>query len=214
MLNGAWAKICGLRSVEDVLFCQRSGARAVGLNFWPKSKRYVDPACVSSWVADLPTEEQLQRVGVFVNATTEQILPLLEKRVIHVAQLHGDESPQDCAAIREAGFSVWKAIGVRDADSLSVLSEFEVNGIVLDAFCPGEYGGSGKTFQWPLAVQAQAMIPDTPIILSGGLTPDNVAEAVQRAHPVGVDVASGVETDPGVKDRALIEAFIRRARLD
>ena len=209
MVKQTWAKICGLRLLEDVLFCQKAGACAVGLNFWPNSKRYLDPAVARTWIQDLPNETELLRVGVFVNEPTEKITDLLQSEVIHIAQLHGDESPQDCAKIRAAGFRVWKAIGVRDASSLSILPDYQVDGVVLDAFCPGEYGGSGKTFQWPLAVQAQEMIPDTPIILSGGLTADNVAEAVSHTHPAGVDVASGVESAPGVKDRTLIERFIQ-----
>ena len=206
----AGAKICGLRRLEDLAFCQDMAADAVGLNFWPKSKRYVEPDIVSVWLKELP--ETPTRVGVFVNEPNDRVRSLLESGVIEVAQLHGEETPEDCASIRDAGFPVIKAIGVRDAASLEPLRLYEVDGVVLDAFCPGEYGGSGKTFNWELALAAREILGDTPLILSGGLVVENVAAAVEKVRPFAVDVASGVESEPGVKSQAMIRDFLQAVR--
>lgn len=204
------AKICGLRSLEDFAVCQAAGAEAVGLNFWPKSKRYLEPAearrCRSQWPADLA------RVGVFVNADPAEVAALLSDGVIDAAQLHGEESPEVCERLRDQGHVVFKAIGVRDADSLRVLDAYEVDAVVLDAFCPGTYGGSGKTFNWELALEAKDRLGEVPLVLSGGLHAGNVAEAIQRVRPDAVDVASGVESAPGVKSAEKIEAFMQAVR--
>ena len=204
------AKICGLRRIEEITFCQEHDADAIGLNFWPKSKRYLDPERAAAWleqVVETPT-----RIGVFVNEPTSSIARLLEEGIIEIAQLHGDESPDDCAEVKKAGFPVLKAIGVRDASSLEQLRDFDVDGIVLDAFCPGDYGGSGKTFNWELALEARTILGETPLILSGGLNSANVAEAIQKVRPHAVDVASGVESAPGIKSTDMISDFLQSVR--
>jgi phosphoribosylanthranilate isomerase len=204
------AKICGLRVLEDALYCAEQEADAIGLNFWPKSKRYLDPDIAADWADELP--EAMTRIGVFVNEPIDAVRSLLDKGIIHAAQLHGDETPEDCALLRGEGHCILKAIGVRDETSLEQLSNFEVDAIVLDALCPGEYGGSGKTFNWALALRAKEMIADTPLILSGGLVGSNVAAAIQRVHPWAVDVASGVESEPGLKSRDMIAVFLQAVR--
>ena len=204
------AKICGLRTLDDVLFCAQQDADAVGLNFWPKSKRYLDPDIAATWVSRLP--DSMTRIGVFVNEPIDAVRQLLDKGIIHAAQLHGDETPEDCASLRRHGHSILKAIGVRDETSLEQLADYDVDAIVLDAFCPGEYGGSGKTFNWALALRAKEILSETPLILSGGLVVDNVALAIERVHPFAVDVASGVESAPGVKSREMISAFLQAVR--
>ena len=128
------------------MVCRSAGAEAVGLNFWPKSKRYLEPEQARKGVSQWP--EGLGRVGVFVNEAPEVVAALLNEEIIHAAQLHGEESPEVCAWLRDQGHVVFKAIGVRDAASLQVLDQYEVDAVVLDAFCPGTYGGSGKTFNW------------------------------------------------------------------
>lgn len=206
----ARAKICGLRCLEDLAFCQEMAADAVGLNFWPKSKRYVDPGIVAAWLKELP--ETPTRVGVFVNEPIDHVRSLLDSGVIEIAQLHGEETPEDCASLKEAGFPVIKAIGVRDAASLEPLRRYDVDGVVLDAFCPGEYGGSGKTFNWELALAACEILGDTPLILSGGLVVGNVAAAIEKVRPFAVDVASGVESAPAIKSQAMIRDFLQAVR--
>ncbi|MCH1506232.1 phosphoribosylanthranilate isomerase [Verrucomicrobiales bacterium] len=203
-------KICGLRRIGDLAFCQEQSIDAVGLNFWPKSKRYLEPALAATWLGQMPKTPT--RVGVFVNEPTSSIQRLLEKGIIEIAQLHGDETPEDCAKLKMAGFPVIKAIGVKDSSSLAQLSAFDVGGIVLDAFCPGDYGGSGKTFNWELALEAREILGDTPLILSGGLVSANVAEAIQKVRPHAVDVASGVESAPGVKSKEMIADFLQTVR--
>lgn len=199
-------KVCGFRHKENLLACFAAGAHAVGLNFWPRSKRFVDAEEVVTWLPGLPQDGL--RIGVFVNASLDEIRRLRDRGLIHAAQLHGDESPEDCQRLREDGLPVLKALGVKDAASLETLDAFEVEAFVLDAFCPGDYGGSGKTFDWELALRAKERRPDTPLILSGGLTPENVGDAVARVRPHAVDVASGVETAPGVKSEAKVRAFV------
>ena len=204
------AKICGLKCLTDFEVCQKHGADAVGLNFWPSSKRYLSEESIRPWLTQLPDE--LTRIGVFVNAATDDIHRLLDDGIIHIAQLHGDESPEQCDSLRRHGHLVLKAIGVRDEASLRDLSKFEVDGIVLDAFCPGEYGGSGKTFNWELALAAKEILAETPLILSGGLVTDNVAQAIAKVRPLAVDVASGVESAPGMKCPQKIATFLQAVR--
>ncbi len=165
---------------------------------------------MADWVHEIP--ESMARIGVFVNASVDQITELLERQIIHAAQLHGDETPETCSKLKAAGYPVIKAFGVRDEDSLRPLLDYDVDAVVLDAFCPGEYGGSGKTFNWQLALMAKDRLGQTPVILSGGLNPDNVSEAIVRTQPLAVDVASGVESSPGVKDPALIRQFLQAVR--
>ena len=204
------AKICGLRTLEDALYCAHQKADAIGLNFWPMSKRYLAPNIAANWARELP--DSMTRIGVFVNESIESVRRLLDKGTIQAAQLHGDETPEDCAVLRQEGHCVLKAIGVRDESSLEQLADYDVDAIVLDAFCPGEYGGSGKTFNWTLALRAKEMLVDTPLILSGGLVVDNVVDAIERVDPFAVDVASGVESAPGVKSHAMIMAFLQAVR--
>lgn len=203
-------KICGLTRLEEIHFCADKGADAVGLNFWPQSKRYVDPGMVNRWRDELP--DSLLRVGVFVNETIDAVLRLLDAGVIHAAQLHGDECPEDCALLRDRGHCVFKAMGMKDENSLDQLSLYNVDAAVLDAFCPGQYGGSGKTFNWELALEAKRVLGGTPLVLSGGLTVENIAAAIDRVAPRAVDVASGVESAPGIKSNEKMLAFLQAAR--
>lgn len=206
----ARAKICGLTKEEDLAFCQSEGADAIGLNFWPKSKRYLNPDVAAKWLQHHPVTPT--RIGVFVNEPLDSIRSLLDKGIIEIAQLHGNESPEDCASLRQAGYRVIKAIGVRDATSLNQLRNYEVDGVVLDAFCPGEYGGSGKTFNWELALEAKEILGQTPLILSGGIVAANVVAAIEQVRPFAVDVASGVESSPGIKCQSKITEFLQAAR--
>jgi phosphoribosylanthranilate isomerase len=196
-------KICGITRLEDALAAARLGADWVGFNFWPRSRRYVAPRAAAAIVAALPAS--VVPVGVFVDPTADELAEAVRVSGVRTVQLHGDESPELCAT---SPVPVVKGIRVRDSHSLAQLATYEVAGFLLDSATPG-YGGSGTPFDWALAAEAAAAVP---LWLAGGLTPENVADAVQRVRPHGVDVASGVESAPGVKDLAKMEAFIRNAK--
>jgi phosphoribosylanthranilate isomerase len=196
-------KICGVTRLEDALAAARLGADAVGFNFWPRSKRHLAPAAAAAIVARLPPS--LATFGVFVDPTRAELERALAVSGVGVAQLHGDEPPELCVGL---GVPVVKAIRVAVGSDLAQLASYEVRAFLLDS-ASGGYGGSGATFDWGLAA---AVSRELPVLLAGGLTPENVAEAVRTVSPLGVDVASGVESSPGVKDLARMELFIRRAK--
>jgi phosphoribosylanthranilate isomerase len=196
-------KICGITRLEDALAAVRLGADALGFNFWPGSRRHVAPEAARKIVRALPPF--VTAVGVFVDPTRDEALRAAEASGIQVFQLHGDEPPELCAAL---ALPVVKGLRVADARSLAALASYEVSAFLLDAPAAG-YGGSGKTFDWALAREAALAAR---VILAGGLGPDNVAEAVRTVRPYGVDVASGVESAPGVKDERLMARFIRAAK--
>ncbi len=196
-------KICGITRLDDGLAAVRLGADALGFNFWPRSKRYLPPSDARAIVRRLPAF--VTAVGIFVDPTREEVLRAADASGVAVAQLHGDEPPDFCASLP---LPVLKGIRVADGHSLAQLASYEVQGFVLDAPSEG-YGGSGATFDWSLVAEAAKELP---IVLAGGLTPENVAEAVRAVRPWGVDVASGVESAPGVKDHAKLALFIQRAK--
>ncbi len=196
-------KICGVRTLEDALACAEAGADAVGFNFWPGSKRFVTIDEVAGIARALPPT--LQRFGVFVNASPDEIERAFGSGAIDLAQLHGDEAPAFCA--RFAGRYV-KAIRLRDAASLETLEQYDCALALVDADAPG-YGGSGQRADLSLA---RAAAERRRVLLAGGLTPENVAAAIAAVHPAGVDVAGGVERAPGVKDWKKIASFVAAAR--
>jgi phosphoribosylanthranilate isomerase len=196
-------KICGITRLDDALAAVRLGADALGFNFWPRSKRHVSPAEVRAIVRRLPP--LVTAVGVFVDPTRDEVLRAVDASGVGVVQLHGDEPPELCLSLP---LPVVKAIRVADAHSLAALASYEVQGFLLDAPSPG-YGGSGATFDWSLAAEVARELP---IVLAGGLTPENVAEAVTTVRPFAVDVASGVESAPGVKDAERMRRFVERAK--
>ncbi len=197
-------KICGVTRLEDALLAVRLGADALGFNFWPRSKRFIAPAAAREIVRRLPP--LVTTVGVFVDPTQNEVVRAVATSGVQVAQLHGDEPPSLCAALP---LPVLKAIRVRDAASLEALAAYDgAAGLLLDSASPG-YGGSGATFDWTLAAAAAAA---RPVILAGGLGPDNVAEAVRAVRPWAVDVASGVEAAPGLKDAERMRRFIEAAK--
>ena len=202
-MTGPKVKICGVTRLEDALAAVRLGADAVGFNFWPGSKRHVTPAQARAIVCRLPP--LVVAVGVFVNAPRDEVLRAVDASGIGLAQLHGDEPPELCMSLP---VPVLKAIRVAGPGSLAALASYDVQGFLLDAASPG-YGGSGLTFDWSLAAQVARELP---IVLAGGLTPENVAEAVRAVLPWGVDVASGVESSPGVKDVEKMKRFIEAAK--
>ena len=202
-MTAVLVKICGITRLEDGLAAARLGADWLGFNFWPRSRRYLAPAAAAPIIAALPPG--VLPVGVFVDPGRDELLAAIRASGVRAVQLHGDESPELCASLP---VPVVKGLRIRDARDLAALAAYEVQGFLLDSATPG-YGGSGTTFDWSLAAEAAASVP---LWLAGGLTPENVGEAVRRVRPCGVDVASGVESAPGVKDLARVEAFIRNAK--
>lgn len=204
-------KICGLTHADQALAIAQMGADALGLNFWDKSKRYIAPAIAAAWVPALRPLATL--VAVLVNPSTSLLDEVIDLNVVDVLQLHGDESPDEIARIMALGLPVIKALQVRDHASLATIGDYACETILLDAYNPGLYGGEGKAFPWELAIEAQQRFPEKKFILAGGLTPDNLAQAVAQVHPAGVDVASGVESSPGIKDLEMVRRFIDGAKL-
>jgi len=198
-------KICGVTNVADALAAAEAGADMIGLMFYEQS-----PRCIT-----LQTAEEISRalppfvlrVGVFVNPAEELVLRALGDCNLSLLQFHGDEPSEFCM---QFGLMSMKALRVRDAESLKALENFHTDAFLLDAFSSTTPGGTGEKFNWNLAVEAQKF--GKPIFLAGGLTPENVADAVRQVRPFAVDVSSGVESAPGKKDAAKVRAFIAAVR--
>lgn len=203
-------KICGITLPEQAEAIAAAGADALGLNFWPKSKRYLPLEQALSWLPRLRGSANF--VAVVVNPDPGLLEDLIASKLFHSIQLHGDEPPAVVAGLMERGVRVIKALQVSDAASLDAIAAYPCADILLDASNPGSYGGGGVPFPWHLAVLARQRFPEKRFILSGGLAPGSVAQAIAEARPAAVDVASGVESAPGVKDIAQVRAFIQNAR--
>jgi phosphoribosylanthranilate isomerase len=198
-------KICGITSATDALAAASAGADALGFNFWRHSPRYLRPEEALPIRLSLPPF--VAAVGLFVDPDVEQVLDVVRYCRLDYVQLHGSAPPRTVARLKEA--RVIKAIRVRGEADLKELDRYDADAFLLDAYVKGQLGGTGQTFDWALARQAAHRAK---ILLAGGLTPDNVAEAVRTARPYGVDVASGVEEEPGRKSRRLVADFVRAAK--
>ena len=196
-------KVCGMTSLKDALVAVEGGADAVGFIFYKKSPRSVTMKTVREIVLELPPF--VDTVGVFVDETAEQINKIADYCNLDIIQLHGDESPTFCKKIRR---KVIKAFRIKDMQSVKKLSSFQVSGFLLDTFSENLHGGTGKVFDWNLALPAKKF---GPVIMAGGLTPNNVQQAVRQIRPYGVDVCSGVESEPGIKDHKKVRAFLKNA---
>jgi len=203
-------KICGITNLDDALAAVEAGADALGFNFYRESPRFVKSDVVKRIVAKLPPF--VLPVGVFVNEDVKIVRDWMDDCGLAIAQLHGDEAAAYCDLL---GRPVMKAIRIKDRGSLLALAEYKgrarVRGFVVDAFSAASYGGTGKVVDWSLAAEVAQAVP---VLLAGGLTPENVAEAIRAVRPYGVDVSSGVESSPGKKDRAKVQAFIKAAKLE
>ncbi len=197
-------KICGVTTVHDAELCVDAGADAVGFNFYARSPRCVDIDTARQLVAALAG--RALAVGVFVDASFEQISEIKERTRIACVQLHGDEPPELLARLLPHAY---KAIRVRDASSLGQARRFGGDHVLLDAYVPGMAGGTGARFDWALAAE---LAQERKVTLAGGLEPGNVTAAVARVQPFCVDVASGVESSPGRKDPGKVRDFIRAAK--
>jgi phosphoribosylanthranilate isomerase len=196
-------KICGITRLEDAELAASLGAWALGFILWPQSKRAVEEA-VAAGIARR-VRRQVELVGVFVNPTLDDVAHAVDGIGLTHVQLHGDEGPSFGAEVaRRTGAKVIKAARVAGSADLQALERFHTDFHLLDTAVEGMRGGSGQSWDWSLAAQRRSKIP---MILSGGLTPENVAEGIAAVRPYAVDVASGVEAEPGIKDPAKLEAF-------
>ena len=198
-------KICGIKTVTDAIAAMDTGADLIGFNFYPKSPRYVEVGMCRNIMSVVRQDGRAKSVGVFVNASVGEILATMETLGLNLAQLHGDETVEMLNQLDGKGFKAFRGI----PESVDGFVRSEPPAFLIDASVKGVYGGSGVTADWKgVAELAQKY----PLLLAGGLTPENVAEAVRRVKPWGVDVASGVESAPGEKDARKMKAFVRAVR--
>lgn len=197
-------KICGITNESDALHAVACGADALGFVFFTGSPRCVDTETVRTIVDQLPAD--VVKVGLFVNEQPEEVNRCAAASGIDLVQLHGDETPDYCKQIDKP---IIKALRVRDEESLAGWQDYPAEALLLDAWHPEKFGGTGDACDWQLAAR---LARQTTIILAGGLSPINVAEAVRMVQPRGVDVSSGVEQSPGKKDPEKVRAFIDNAR--
>ena len=190
-------KICGITSLKDAEMAVNYSVSAIGMIFCPDSPRHVDPAEVEQWIERIP--DSVKKVGVFVNEQIDTINNITRQLKLEFIQLHGDESPEFCNGIIRPVIKVFR---VGDDFDAIVLNEYDVHGFLFDTYKKGNPGGTGTRFNWDLIANLKT---ETPIILSGGLTPENVLNGIEAVNPAVVDVNSGVESVPGVKDEEKIK---------
>jgi phosphoribosylanthranilate isomerase len=198
-------KICGVTTRADAEKLVTMEVDALGVNFWPKSKRYL-AAGDALWLREL--DGQILRVGVFVNEPPELPLRLVREGYIDVVQLHGDETPEDADAFREEEVPFIKAIGVKTLADLDRATDYGAAAVLLDAHAPGVYGGTGEVFDWEVASDFRRRHPLLPVILAGGIVPGNAGLAAMSVQPAALDIASGAEISPGIKDFEKVAAFL------
>lgn len=198
------AKVCGITNSEDAMCAADAGADALGFIFYEKSPRYVTPEVVGEIVADLPPF--ITPVGVFVNAPEARIDAVVKLAGLRAIQLHGDEPPEACLG---HAVPVIRVLRVGADFEPACMRSYLVDTFMLDTAKTGTYGGTGETFDWSKAVAAKKM---GRVVLSGGLTPNNVVDAIERVRPYAVDVGSGVEAEPGKKDHEKVRQFLKAVR--
>ena len=195
-------KICGIKTVKDALAAMEAGADLIGFNFYPKSPRYIDVGICRDIMSVMRKYGHVTYVGVFVNASVEEIYATIETCGLSLAQLHGDETPEMLNALNGKAFKAFRGI----PSDIPGYERNDAPALLVDAAVKGVYGGSGVTADWSAAKE---LAKKYPLLLAGGLTPENVADAVRQVQPWGVDVASGVESEPGKKDASKMKAFVR-----
>ena len=200
-------KLCGMTNREDTMNAVALGVSAVGFIFYEHSPRHISPEHVEAIMLDMPP--LVHAVGVFVNESYDTIQSVASRCKLSCIQLHGNEPPEFCT---QFSLPVVKAISVNDATDIEKIPQYKgcVSGILLDTKVKNVYGGTGKTFDWGLALKAKDY--DTPFMLSGGITIDNIDDAMRMVNPYGVDVCSGVEKEPGKKDYKKMHALMDRMR--
>ncbi len=205
----ARVKICGVTNRADAESAIELGADALGFNLFPASKRFIEMKDAAHWIRELPL--LVTRVAVMVNPTIAEAEEIFALPFIDAVQFHGHESADFCAHFARRGLPFFKAVGLRDESAIEDAKHFHTRRILLDAHVPGQFGGTGKLIDLELAAKFARQNPEIELLLSGGLTPVNVAQAVRQVQPFAVDVASGVEISAGRKDRELMRAFIEAA---
>ena len=202
-------KICGLTNLEDALTATEAGADVLGFILYPKSKRFTKVKDVRKITSELPPF--VIKAGVFVNEDPRNVLEILSYAYLDLAQLHGDETPEECEYI--GANRVIKVFRLKEIGEVEKIEPYigKIRAILLDTYSKDSYGGTGKTFNWEIAKAVKERF-DIPVILSGGLNPENVAEAIKEVNPYAVDVSSGVETEPGKKDHKKVKAFVKAAK--
>lgn len=203
-------KICGITRREDALVAVKLGANFLGFNFYAESPRYIAPEAAKAIISKLP--DSVSAVGVFVNETVENISRISRETGLHAVQLHGDEDAAFIARLRsQCPIDVIKAVRLRPNVEIDHRDLAAASALLIDSYSENVYGGSGKTADWTAAYEL-GVIAAKPTFLAGGLTPENMADAVRAVRPYAVDVASGVESSPGIKDHAKVAAFIKAAK--
>lgn len=198
-------KICGIKTVDDALAAMDAGADLLGFNFYPKSPRYITVGQCRDVMSVMRKYGQITYVGVFVNASVAEIRATMETAALTLAQLHGDETAEMMRSLDGRAFKAFRGV----PDRLNGFAREDAPALLVDAFVKGAYGGTGITADWKSAAELAKHVP---LLLAGGLTPGNVAHAVSQVRPWGVDVASGVESSPGVKDAAKMKAFVQAVK--
>jgi phosphoribosylanthranilate isomerase len=199
-----FVKICGITNLDDALYAVECQANAIGFNFYKESRRYISPDDAVAIIRELP--ETMRKVGVFVNADIETVKKTASRLLLDFVQFHGDESVE---YVQQFGGQAIKVFRATEEFDPAVIRSFNTTLTLLDAYDPDAFGGTGKTIDWSVARAAGEY---GKIILAGGLTPENVTEAIAAADPFGVDVAGGIELSPGKKDHGKMKEFIERAR--
>ncbi|HJR79165.1 MAG TPA: phosphoribosylanthranilate isomerase [Anaerolineales bacterium] len=198
-------KICGIKTVEHALAAMDAGADLIGFNFYPKSPRYIDIGQCRDIMAVMRKYGHITYVGVFVNASAAEIRATLETAALTLAQLHGDETSELMKSLDGKAFKAFRGV----PQSLDGFARNDAPALLVDASVKEAYGGTGVTADWKSAAELAKQVP---LLLAGGLTPENVGEAVRQVKPWGVDVASGVESAPGVKDSTKMKAFVQAVK--
>ena len=198
-------KICGITNFKDAKKASDLGAYMLGFNFYKKSPRYITPNKAKSIIDKLP--KSVKKVGIFVNEPTEKIINTAKLCHLGYIQLHGDESPEFCKSLKK--YRIIKALRIKNSNDIKKIKLFKglVWAILLDTYQKKSYGGTGKTFNWKLAKEAKKY--KIPIILAGGIGPDNIQEAIKTVNPYAVDVCTSIEKSPGNKDTNKLNLFIK-----
>ena len=202
-------KICGITNLEDALTATEAGTDALGFILYSKSKRFIKAKDVRKITLKLPPF--ILKVGVFVNEDPRNVLEILSYAHLDFAQLHGDETPEECEYV--GAHRVIKVFRLKEVSEVEKIKPYigKIRAILLDTYSKDSYGGTGKTFNWEIAMAVKERF-DIPVILSGGLNPENVAKAIREVNPYAVDVSSGVETEPGKKDKEKVFQFVKVAK--
>ena len=205
-------KICGITSLDDAQLAIEAGADMLGFNFYRPSPRFIEPTEARKIIDNVKHETEFVAVGIFVDEPLESLIKTVRTSGVDAVQLHGDETVAYCADLKSVlnGTTIIKALRVGDSFQPGTATLYPVDAVMLDAFHNNLRGGTGKIIDWEIAEKTRELVPE--LFLSGGLSPDNVAEAIARVQPYAVDACSRLELSPGQKDPSRVKAFVREAR--